>query len=145
PYFNKFVDYSLSPLTVQAQSGVNYPVIRYAEILLLYAEVQNEINGTPTADAYNAINQVRTRANVPNLTPGLNQSDFRDSVFLERRKEFIQEGQRWFDLARRGGTALVDALHKYPAKSAASSKNTLFPIPQVEIQLNPKLTQNPGY
>jgi len=145
PYFNKFVDYSLSPLTTQAQSGINYPVIRYAEILLLYAEVQNEINGAPTPDAYNAINQVRTRANVPNLTIGLNQSDFRDSVFLERRKEFIQEGQRWFDLVRRGGTALVAALHKYPAKSAASSKNTLFPIPQVEIQLNPKLTQNPGY
>ncbi|MBB3054625.1 RagB/SusD family nutrient uptake outer membrane protein [Mucilaginibacter gotjawali] len=145
PYFNKFVDYSLNPLTTQAQSGINYPVIRYSEILLLYAEVQNEINGTPTPDAYNAINQVRTRANVPGLTPGLNQADFRDSVFLERRKEFIQEGQRWFDLVRRGGTTLVDALHKYPAKAAASSKNTLFPIPQVEIQLNPKLTQNPGY
>jgi len=145
PYFNKFVDYSLSPLTTQAQSGINFPVIRYADILLLYAEVQNEINGTPTSDAYSAINQVRTRANVPNLTPGLNQSDFRDSVFLERRKEFIQEGQEWFDLVRRGGTTLVDALHKYPAKAAASSKNILFPIPQVEIQLNPKLTQNPGY
>jgi hypothetical protein len=113
--------------------------------LLLYAEVQNEINGAPTADAYNAINQVRARANVLNLPEGLNQSDFRDSVFVERRKEFIQEGHRWFDLVRRGGTALVDALHKLPAKSAASSKNNLFPIPQVEIQLNSKLTQNPGY
>lgn len=145
PYFNKFVDYSLSPLSTQAQSGVNYPVIRYADILLLYAEVQNELNDAPTADAYNAINQVRTRANVPNLTAGLSQSAFRDSVFLERRKEFIQEGHRWFDLVRQGGTALVDALHKIPAKSAASSKNTLFPIPLVEIQLNSKLTQNPGY
>jgi hypothetical protein len=66
-------------------------------------------------------------------------------VFLERRKEFIQEGHRWFDLVRQGGTVLLDALHKIPAKSAASSKNTLFPIPLVEIQLNPKLTQNPGY
>ena len=145
PYLNKFVDYSLSPLSIQAQSGVNYPVLRYADVLLEYAEVKNELNGSPTSDAYAAINQVRTRANVPSLTPGLNQSDFRDSVFLERRKEFIQEGHRWFDLTRRGGTALVDALHKFPAKSAASSKNNLFPIPLVEIQLNPKLTQNPGY
>ncbi|MFI5138619.1 MAG: RagB/SusD family nutrient uptake outer membrane protein [Sphingobacteriales bacterium] len=145
PYFNKFVDYSLSPLTNQAQSGINYPVIRYADVLLLYAEVQNEINGAPTADAYAAINQVRTRANVPNLTSALNQTAFRDSVFLERRKEFIQEGHRWFDLVRQGGTVLVDALHTLPAKSAASSKNTLFPIPLVEIQLNPKLTQNTGY
>ena len=145
PYFNKFVDYSLTPLTTQAQSGINYPVIRYSEILLLYAEVQNELNGAPTADAYSAINQVRTRANVPNLTTGLSQSDFRDSVFLERRKEFIQEGQRWFDLVRQGGTTLVDALHKLPAKSGASAKNILFPIPLVEIQLNSKLTQNSGY
>ena len=145
PYFNKFVDYSLTPLSVQAQSGINYPVLRYADVLLMYAEAQNEINGAPTSDAYNAINQVRSRANVPNLTAGLSQSAFRDSVFLERRKEFIQEGHRWFDLVRQGGTVLVDALHKIPAKSAASSKNTLFPIPLVEVQLNPKLTQNPGY
>jgi hypothetical protein len=145
PYFNKFVDYSLTPLTTQAQSGINYPVLRYADVLLEYAEVQNELNSGPTADAYAAINQVRTRANVPNLTAGLSQSDFRDSVFLERRKEFIQEGHRWFDLVRQGGTVLVDALHTIPAKSAASAKNTLFPIPLVETQLNPKLTQNPGY
>jgi hypothetical protein len=145
PYFNKFVDYSLTPLNTQNQSGINFPVLRYADVLLEYAEVQNQLNGGPTADAYAAINQVRTRANVPNLTAGLNQSDFRDSVFLERRKEFIQEGHRWFDLVRRGGTVLIDALHKIPAKSAASAKNTLFPIPLVETQLNPKLTQNPGY
>jgi hypothetical protein len=145
PYLNKFVDYSLQPLSTQAQSGVNFPVLRYADVLLMYAEAQNELNGGPTTDAYAAINQVRTRANVPNLTSGLNQADFRDSVFLERRKEFIQEGHRWFDLVRQGGTTLVDALHTIPAKSAASAKNNLFPIPLVEIQLNPKLTQNPGY
>jgi hypothetical protein len=145
PYFNKFVDYSLSPLTTQAQSGINYPVIRYADVLLLYAEVQNEINGAPSTDAYAAINKVRTRANVANLTTGLSQVAFRDSVFLERRKEFIQEGHEWFDLVRQGGTVLVDALHKYTAKAAASSKNNLFPIPQVEIQIDPKLTQNTGY
>ena len=145
PYFNKFVDYSLSPLSIQVQSGINYPVLRYADVLLMYAEAQNEINGAPTSDGYNAINQVRQRAGIPNLTAGLGQSDFRDSVFLERRKEFIQEGHRWFDLVRQGGTVLVDALHKLPAKSAASAKNNLFPIPLVEVQLDPKLNQNPGY
>lgn len=145
PYLNKFVDYSLTPLSSQTLSGVNYPVLRYADVLLMKAEALNEINGAPTSDAYDAINQVRTRAHIANLTPGLNQSDFRDSVFLERRKEFIQEGSRWFDLVRCGGTTLVDALHKIPAKSAASSRNTLFPIPLVEIQQNPKLKQNPGY
>jgi len=155
PYLNKFVDYSLSPLAPQNTSGVNFPVIRYADILLLYAEVVNEINGGPTADAYTAINTVRTRAyaGVPNdLTAGLSQADFRDAIFLERRKEFVQEGQRWFDLVRRGTNPksgqpyLVDALKVIAAKAAGvQAKDTLYPIPLVEIQTNPKLVQNPGW
>jgi hypothetical protein len=52
---------------------------------------------------------------------------------------------RWFDLARRGGTYLYDALSKYPGKTGAAVKDTLFPVPQVEIDLNPLLTQNPGW
>lgn len=144
PRFAKFIDYAVSPLTNQAQSGINYPVIRYADILLLQAEVLNELNG-PTADAYTAINKVRSRANVPHLTTGLSQAAFRDSVFLERRKEFIQEGMRWFDLARRGGTYLYDALKKLPAKTGAAVKDTLYPIPQSEIDINSELTQNPGW
>src|SRR4029079_11062417 len=104
PRFNKFIDYTVSPLTAQSNSALNFPVIRYADILLLYAETLNEINGAPTPEAYTAINAVRTRAHISNLSEGLSQADFRDSVFLERRKEFIQEGMRWFDLSRRGGT-----------------------------------------
>lgn len=142
--FAKFIDYSITPLTNQAQSGINFPVIRYADILLLQAEVLNEING-PTAEAYAAIDRVRTRAGIAGLTPGLNQADFRDSVFLERRKEFIQEGMRWFDLARRGGTYLYDALKKYPEKTGAAVKDTLFPIPQSERDINSELSQNPGW
>ncbi len=144
PRFAKFIDYSISPLTNQAISGINFPVIRYADILLLYAEVINELNG-PAADAYAAINRVRARAGAGNLTPGLSQADFREAVFLERRKEFIQEAQRWFDLSRRGGSYLYDALKKIPAKTGAAVKDTLFPIPQSEIDLNAQLTQNPGW
>jgi hypothetical protein len=143
--FAKFIDFSLTPLTNQAQSGMNYPVIRYADILLLYAEVLNELNGGPTNEALQAINKVRKRAGVTELSEGLNQADFRDAIFLERRKEFVQEGQRWFDLVRRGGTYLYDALKKNPAKIGAQPKDTLYPIPQVEIELNEKLTQNPGW
>lgn len=145
PRFAKFIDYSLSPLTNQGQSGINYPVLRYADILLLYAETLNEINGGPGADAYTAINRVRSRAHIDNLAAGLNQSQFREAVFLERRKEFIQEGNRWFDLARRGGTYLYDALKKLPAKTGAAVKDTLYPIPQSERDLNSLLTQNPGW
>jgi starch-binding outer membrane protein, SusD/RagB family len=125
---------------------VNFPVLRYADILLLYAETLNEISG-PTADAYAAINKVRTRAygGVPHdLAPELSQAEFRDAVFLERRKEFVQEANRWFDLVRSG--TLVEALKKIPAKEPnVSDKNYLYPIPQVEIDLNPLLKQNPGW
>jgi hypothetical protein len=139
------VDYSISPLNDQTISGVNYPVIRYADVLLSYAEVLNELNGGPTADAYSAINLVRSRANVAALTPSLGQSDFRDSVFLERRKEFVQEGQRWFDLVRQGVDVYLAAQHKIAAHSAAAALDTLFPIPITEIQLDPLLTQNSGW
>ena len=145
PRFNKWIDYSLNPLTNQAQSGLNFPVIRYADVLLMYAEALNEINGGPTQEAYDAINKVRERAHIADLAPELNQSDFREAVFLERRKEFIQEGNRWFDLSRRGGTYLYDALKKFPAKTGAAVKDTLYPVPQSEIDLNPLLTQNPGW
>jgi len=145
PRFNKWIDYSLNPLTNQAVSGLNFPVIRYADVLLMYAEALNEINGGPTQEAYDAINKVRERAHIADLAPELNQSDFREAVFLERRKEFIQEGNRWFDLSRRGGTYLYDALKKFPAKTGAAVKDTLYPVPQSEIELNPLLTQNPGW
>jgi len=145
PYLNKFVDYAIAPLNNQSTSGINYPVIRYAEVLLLYAEVLNEMGGGPTADAYAAVNLVRARANVGPLTAGLGVADFRDSVFLERRKEFIQEGQRWFDLVRRGGEYYLAAQHRIAAHAAATLADTLYPIPVTEIQLDPLLTQNPGW
>jgi hypothetical protein len=172
PYFNflKFVDQSSGFTTALpgiqgANSKVNFPVIRYAEVLLLYAEALNELYG-PTTDAYNAINIVRARAynsyvsngnytdHTYDLT-GLAQSSFRDAVFLERRKEFIQECQRWFDLVRRTdlgpGVYYLNSVHSMIGnpKVAASLKDTLFPIPQTEIDLyggaNPNFYQNSGW
>ena len=173
PFYNffKFVDQSsgiTSALSSQgANSKVNFPVIRYAEILLLYAEVLNEINGAPTVDAYHAINIIRGRAfnsytgngnyskDIYDLSPGLSQADFRDSVFTERRREFIQESQRWFDLVRRTdkgpGQYYLTSVQSMPGnpKAAATLKDTLFPIPQTEIDLyagsNPNFKQNPGW
>ncbi len=136
----KFVD--TTQLLTPVESGINFPVLRYADVLLMYAEAVNE-QGGPTTAAYQAINQVRERAKLPDLTAGLSQSDFRDSVYRERRWEFVQEGQRWFDLVREG--RLVESVKKIAAKSAVSEKNNLFPIPQAEINVNPKITQNPGW
>jgi hypothetical protein len=174
PYFNfaKYIDSTVSPITSQALSGVNFPIIRYSEILLLQAEVLNELNGgpgAPTSDAYKALNAVRARAyrqytsggtftGTYNLTPTPSQADFRDSVYLERRKEFIQESQRWFDLVRRSGQDGLPAGQYYlnavhgmlgNPKAAATLKDTLFPIPQTEIDLyagrNPNFYQNGGW
>ena len=139
-YFGKYVDRSV--LLTSAQSSINFPILRYADVLLMYAEALNEVQG-PVADAYNSINQVRTRANTGTLVTGLSQSDFRDSLYAERRREFVQEAQRWFDLTRTG--RLVQAVSKVGTKTNISTKNYLFPIPQSEINLNPALTQNTGY
>ncbi len=172
PFFNflKFVDQSTGFTTAlqgnqSPNSKINFPVIRYAEVLLLYAEALNELYG-PTPDAYNAINIVRGRAynsytgngtytdHTHDLI-GLNQSAFRDAVFLERRKEFIQESQRWFDLVRRTdlgpGVYYLNNVHSMQGnpKAAAALKDTLFPIPQTEIDLyggaNSNFYQNPGW
>lgn len=139
-YFGKYVDRSV--LLTPTQSSINFPILRYSDVLLMYAEALNEVQG-PVSAAYSSINQVRNRANTGDLTPGLSQSDFRDSVYAERRREFVQEAQRWFDLARTG--QLVQAVSKVATKTNISAKNYLFPIPQSEISLNPQLTQNTGY
>jgi hypothetical protein len=145
PQFNKYYDPSV--VGNQSQSSVNLPIIRYAEVLLIYAEALNESKGTPTAEAYAAIDLVRTRAGISKLqdiSPTLNQSDFREAVFQERRKEFVYEYQRWFDLARRGATYYVAVL-KAAGKTLAAPRHIHFPTPQRELNLNPKLTQHPDW
>jgi hypothetical protein len=136
----KYVD--TTQMLTPVESGINFPVLRYADVLLMYAEVINEQSG-PTAEAYHAINLVRERAKIPDLTTALSQSNFRDSVYRERRWELVQEGHRWFDLVREG--KLVESVKKIPAKSAVGDKHNLFPIPQAEINVNAKITQNPGW
>src|SRR5437762_7523799 len=88
-YSMKYID--RTALT-KSQNQTNPIILRYADVLLVFAEAQNEVSG-PTAAAYDAINQVRTRSNVPNLTLGLSQAQFRDSVWLERRHELYGEFQ----------------------------------------------------
>lgn len=145
PQFNKYYD----PAVVgnQGQSSKNTPIIRYAEVLLIYAEALNEWKGSPTPEAYAAIDEVRVRAGISKLTdiaPSLSQSDFRDAVFQERRKELVFEYQRWFDLARRGPDYYVKVL-KAAGKTAAAPRHVHFPTPLREINLNPKLKQHPDW
>lgn len=122
-----------------SDSRVNWKVIRYADVLLMYAEALNE-NGK-TTDALTHLNRVRTRAGVP-LYSGLSQGDTRDKIVLERRLELYLEGHRWFDLVRTGRALAVMA--PYGMKDYM----TVFPIPQAQIDIvnDPGiLPQNPGY
>ena len=119
----------------------NMPVIRYAEVMLIYAEAINETGQTNLALPY--VDSVRTRAGLPVLTK-LNKETMRDAILQERRVEFFGEGQRFFDLRR---TGRADACIRVKANKPnyTEPKNLYFPIPQNEIDLNKALTQNPGY
>lgn len=139
PHFKKYFD----PTVVNnpSLSGINFPVLRFADVLLMYAEALNE-QGGPTAEAYTAINRVRTRAGLASLS-GLSQSQFRDAVYQERRLEFVYEFQRWFDLLRT--RRMLTELRAH-GKTNVQEKHYLLPIPQRELDNNPNLgPQNPGY
>ena len=126
------------------ENGNDIPLLRYADILLTRAEALNELSGAPATEAFNLINQVRTRAGLPNLTAASTptREAFRDAVLRERGWEFISEGKRREDLIRQD--KFVSAAL---ARGAVNAKPThvLFPIPQTEVDANPKMKQNPGY
>jgi hypothetical protein len=147
PYIQKYWDRAAEPKG--NGSSNDYPVIRYADVLLMYAEASNELDNSPEAHKY--INIVRKRARFNgtvdlNTTPdyvNLSKEAFRAAVLKERRMEFVAEGQRWFDLVR---TKTLETLVPVAKPGITpSSKHYLFPIPQREIDLNPNLVQNPGY
>jgi len=148
PYYTrKFLD---QPPTTN-ESDNDWPIIRYSDVLLMYAEALNETGNT--TGALVALNQVRSRANLPART-NLTQDAFRLAVEQERRVELCFEGHRWFDLVRTG--RLVPVMTAYIAKYRTSggylvgnyqfsATKTLYPVPFRERSLNPNLTQNPGY
>ncbi|RAV28623.1 RagB/SusD family nutrient uptake outer membrane protein [Sinomicrobium soli] len=146
-YVNKYHD--PNAITVE-DGGNNYYILRYADILLMYAEAENELSaGSP--QAYEAFNQVRRRAfgypvqapSPADLTTGLSQEQFRDSIMLERRHEFAFEGQRRFDLLRWG--KLLEAMNAQDPTIDIQDRYVLFPIPTDELLLNDLLDQNEGY
>jgi hypothetical protein len=145
PHFHKY--YDLSAVGSQGNSSKNTPIIRYAEVLLIYAEALNEENNGPDSEgkAYRAIDKVRERAGIPKLAdiaPNLTVEQLRDTIFQERRKELVYEYQRWFDLVRRGAEYYIKILHA-AGKTNAAPRHIYFPIPQRELDINPNLRQNP--
>lgn len=96
----KWVDPSLG-FAPEGVSRTAWQEIRFAEVLLIYAEAENEANG-PTEAAIDAINRVRRRAFLPPLEDGLSQDELREAIYHERRIELVFENHRWFDLRRWG-------------------------------------------
>lgn len=133
------------------QSYTNYIVLRYADILLMYAEAENEYAG-PDASVYDAVNKVRERAGMPDITAGLSQSDMREAIHFERRIEFACEGYYYNDI-RRWKTAedvmnaTIYTWDNTPIETRRfdPSKDYWWPIPQSELDLDSKLIQNKGY
>jgi hypothetical protein len=129
----------------------NWVVLRYADILLMYAEALNETGKTAEAQAPagsvstgGPLNRVRLRAGLDPVQ-GLNQAQLREKILHERRMELAFEGHRWFDLIRvNQGAYGISFLHSI-GKVNASEKHLLLPIPQKERDANPNLTQNTGY
>ncbi|MFD1001651.1 RagB/SusD family nutrient uptake outer membrane protein [Ohtaekwangia kribbensis] len=130
-------------------SGINYRVLRYADILLMYAEALNELKQTTAAYPY--IQQVRDRANLPDLAttkPGMTQDEMRDQIAHERALEFAIEGQRINDIIRWGWFYDANKLAMLKTHDADfnlwSPGNEYLPIPQTELDVNKKLSPNPA-
>ena len=131
------------PQAAGASHGNDIPEIRYADVLLTRAEALNELTG-PNQESIDLINVVRARAELPQITlAGFPSKEIlRDHVLKERGWEFYSEGHRRMDLIR---------MDKYITSAQARGKvkaqpfHVLFPIPQVAINANSRLQQNPGY
>jgi hypothetical protein len=129
------------PIMYVNAAGINYPIIRYADVLLMYAEAANELNKLTEARA--AVNQVRARpsVNMPALTAANtgSKADMFTAINKERQVELMFEFIRFNDL-RRWGLAVQEL-----GPLGYTAKHALFPIPQLEMDINPKLTQNPNW
>jgi hypothetical protein len=156
--FIKYVD--LADRNDRGNSGIHFILIRYADVLLMYAEARLELNEVD-GSVYDAINLVRTRAGMPAVAPGsLSQAALRDLLRYERRVEFAMEGSRIFDIRRwktaefvmpgqQLGIDYMDGGQKLtiPADNRVfnPTRDYLWPIPNTEVELNPNVMQNPGY
>ncbi|HEY4290881.1 MAG TPA: RagB/SusD family nutrient uptake outer membrane protein [Puia sp.] len=135
------------PVENAAESGINYRVLRYSDILLMYAEVLNETN--KTSDAYAYIQQVRARAKLPDLAtvkPNMTQAEMRDQLSHERALEFAIEGQRIHDLIRWGwfsDPAKLEELKTHDKDfNTYTPGNEYLPVPQIELDVNKNLKPN---
>ena len=123
----------------QWRSALNVPIMRYAEILLIYAEAAGPSLGKPYADL------VRVRAGLAPLPVGLSDAQWLVAMYKERRLEFAFEMHRWYDLLRHPDPTYFTTVMTASGKTNIQAKHRFMPIPQGERDKNSNLTQNDGY
>lgn len=124
------------PTTVVGDAENDWIVLRYADVILMLAEIENELgNNIPEALSY--INMIRQRAEIGNFTGPTDKASLFNEIDLQRRKELVWEGHRWFDLLRQNRAANVLGI--------SNTDKLLMPIPASQIAADPTLEQNPGY
>lgn len=145
PMIRKFVTYN----TGNVPQDHNYMFLRYADVMLMYAEVLSETGGSKST-ILEYVNPIRTRAK----TPAWTEADVNyDDIMHERRMELCFEGHRWFDLLRQGSAKAIATIEAHfilmegvlPIPRRVPENQLLFPIPLGQIQIDPTLEQNPGY
>lgn len=135
------------------QGDFHYPLLRFAEVVLTYAEAENEVNG-PTAEAYNALNSLRSKRGASDAPVGMSRDQFRSFVIEESAREFALEGIRRWNLIRWG--IYLNVMNAISGDGSASdennvlkrreSKHLLFPLPINEINGNSSINENnPGW
>lgn len=153
PFFQKFVNNGWLDEGVLASGAgrleYTIPLLRLAEMYLIAAEVENELNGP--ANAYQYINAIRERARIDKSDPthvpdlnGLTKDSFRDAVLMERKWELHLEGSTWYDLKRTGTLNRIQDIRSESLVHPIGDYNNTWYIPDVEIQNN-NIAQNPAY
>jgi hypothetical protein len=153
--FKKYVPKDYCVYATNRTSGINYLVMRLADVYLMYAEVMNKLNNNTVAEEY--MNKVRRRAygfNYNTPTPsvdytGLPAIQLRDSIREERFRELFAEGHRWYDIVRWG--IVQEEVLKYNDKRVSQGeivfqpKDYYYPVPLQEIDNNTKMKPSTGY
>jgi hypothetical protein len=132
-----------------SRSDAFYPLLRYAEVLLMFAEAENEVNAA-SLQAYEKLNMVRRRVKASDAPPGMSKDDFRSFVLEERAREFALENSiRHLDLKRWGiylGVMNLITVQQNGISKLRAERNLLLPIPQSELNTNQAITSNnPGW
>nr|WP_302830821.1 RagB/SusD family nutrient uptake outer membrane protein [uncultured Bacteroides sp.] len=143
PCIAKYQDYNQGAAGNSAQSNGITPILRYAEVLLMYAEASNLATGTVNNTALDCLQQVQKRAGITNITTTTNSEEFDKAVFAESGYEFLAEYKRWFNLVRREKVGEFKTQY-YPSSLMKANSHYYFPIPSTQIKLT-GWSNNAGY